>query len=202
MGDALANFATTGKLNFKGLVASILSDLAKMEIRIAMSKILQQVLGAYLGGVNYAGGTGAASGTGAYSGFGSSGTQTITYQANGGVFDGSPSLSAYSGQMVNRPTPFMFAKGAGVMGEAGPEAILPLKRGSDGKLGIAAQGGGGVQLSQTFVIDSNGQSNDSSTGAANDDALRKFSGKMRDTAKQVILEEQRQGGSLWRMAHS
>lgn len=50
MGDALANFAMTGKLNFRGLVKSILSDLAKMELRIAMSKILQQVLGAYLGG--------------------------------------------------------------------------------------------------------------------------------------------------------
>jgi lambda family phage tail tape measure protein len=49
MGDALANFATTGKLNFKGLVTSILGDLAKMEARIALSKILQSVLGAFLG---------------------------------------------------------------------------------------------------------------------------------------------------------
>lgn len=49
MSDALANFATTGKLNFKGLVASILSDLAKMEMRIAMSKILQQVLSYFSG---------------------------------------------------------------------------------------------------------------------------------------------------------
>jgi lambda family phage tail tape measure protein len=49
MSDALANFATTGKLNFKGLVASILTDLAKMEMRIAMSKILQQVLGYFIG---------------------------------------------------------------------------------------------------------------------------------------------------------
>jgi phage-related minor tail protein len=122
--------------------------------------------------------------------------------AKGDVFSGSPSLSAYSSQVVSQPTMFAFARGAGVMGEAGPEAILPLKRGSDGKLGVQMQGGGGVQLSQTFVIDSNGQSNDSSTGAANDDAMRQFSGKMRDTAKQVILEEQRQGGSLWRMAHS
>jgi lambda family phage tail tape measure protein len=96
MSDSLANFATTGKLNFKSLVASILSDLAKMEMRIAVSKILQQVLGAFMGGASYGGGSGAASGTGAYSGFGSSGTQTITYQADGGVFT-SPSLSAYSG---------------------------------------------------------------------------------------------------------
>jgi lambda family phage tail tape measure protein len=50
MSNSLANFATTGKGSFKGLVASIPSDLAKMELRIAMSKILQQVLGAYIGG--------------------------------------------------------------------------------------------------------------------------------------------------------
>lgn len=50
MSASLANFATTGKLNFKSLTVSILSDLAKMELRIAMSKILQQVLGAYIGG--------------------------------------------------------------------------------------------------------------------------------------------------------
>ncbi|MDZ8348127.1 hypothetical protein SNB20_02610, partial [Escherichia coli] len=40
--------------------------------------------------------------------------------------------------VVNRPTFFAFAKGAGVMGEAGPEAILPLRRGADGKLGVVA----------------------------------------------------------------
>jgi lambda family phage tail tape measure protein len=201
MGDALGNFATTGKLNFKGLVTSILGDLAKMEARIALSKILQSVLGAYLGGANYGGGTGAASGTGAYSGFGSSGTIINTYNANGGVYD-SPSLSAYSGQVVNRPTPFLFAKGAGIMGEDGPEAIMPLKRGSDGKLGIMAQGGGGIQLSQTFVIDGKGQSTDSATGSSSDDAFRQLATRMKDTAKQAIMEEQRQGGSIWRLMHS
>ena len=48
--------------------------------------------------------------------------------AKGGVYS-SPSLSAYSGQIVSNPTMFAFAKGAGLMGEAGPEAIMPLKRG-------------------------------------------------------------------------
>ncbi|CSF06653.1 tail length tape measure protein [Shigella sonnei] len=48
----------------------------------------------------------------------------------------SADLSRYSGTVVNRPTFFAFAKGAGVMGEAGPEAILPLRRGADGKLGV------------------------------------------------------------------
>lgn len=55
--------------------------------------------------------------------------------ADGGVYR-SPSLSRFSGQIVNTPRLFAFAAGAGVMGEAGPEAILPLSRGSDGKLGV------------------------------------------------------------------
>jgi hypothetical protein len=37
---------------------------------------------------------------------------------------------------VNRPTVFPFSRGIGLMGEAGPEAILPLRRGRDGRLGV------------------------------------------------------------------
>lgn len=65
--------------------------------------------------------------------------------ANGGVMSG-PGIAAYSGSVVSRPTLFPFARGVGLMGEAGPEAILPLKRGSDGKLGVSAGGGGGVSI--------------------------------------------------------
>ncbi|MDE9475511.1 phage tail tape measure protein, partial [Xenorhabdus bovienii] len=62
-----------------------------------------------------------------------------------------PSLSAYSGQVVSNPTLFKFAHGAGLMGEAGPEAILPLKRGPDGALGVRAAGGTGNQT--TIKVD-------------------------------------------------
>jgi tape measure domain-containing protein len=48
-----------------------------------------------------------------------------------------------TGGIVTRPTFFKYAKGGemqnGLMGEAGPEAIMPLKRGADGKLGVAAK---------------------------------------------------------------
>jgi len=63
--------------------------------------------------------------------------------ANGGVFSGAPGLSAYSNTIVSQPTIFPFAKGTGLMGEAGPEAIMPLRRGPDGKLGVAAANGNG-----------------------------------------------------------
>jgi len=47
------------------------------------------------------------------------------------------------GGVVSAPTYFGSAGGLGLMGEAGAEAILPLKRGPDGALGVAAGGGGG-----------------------------------------------------------
>lgn len=56
--------------------------------------------------------------------------------AKGGTFlDG---ISGYSNQVVNRPTMFAFANGTGLMGEAGPEAIMPLTRDASGRLGVSA----------------------------------------------------------------
>ena len=62
--------------------------------------------------------------------------------ANGNVFS-SPGLHAYANSVVSQPTFFPFANGIGLMGEAGPEAIMPLRRGADGRLGVSAPGGGG-----------------------------------------------------------
>lgn len=65
----------------------------------------------------------------------------FAFNAKGGVYD-SPSLSAFSNSIVDTPTFFAFAKGAGVMGEAGPEAIMPLTRAADGSLGVRAVSSG------------------------------------------------------------
>lgn len=51
-----------------------------------------------------------------------------------------------SGGVVSAPGYFSMGRNLGLMGEAGPEAILPLQRGSDGRLGVAAGGGGGVNI--------------------------------------------------------
>lgn len=66
----------------------------------------------------------------------------VTANAKGAVYSG-PGISAYSGTIVDRPTLFAFSKGTGLMGEAGPEAILPLDRDSSGKLGVRAIGSAG-----------------------------------------------------------
>lgn len=49
---------------------------------------------------------------------------------------------SFTNSIVDSPTLFKFAQGTGLMGEAGPEAIMPLSRGPDGSLGVRAAGGG------------------------------------------------------------
>lgn len=79
--------------------------------------------------------------------FGGGGTQANAF---GNVFAGGYSVTAFGGGgLLSSPTLFPMARGAGLAGEAGAEAILPLKRGPDGKLGV---GGGQRSESGTQVI--------------------------------------------------
>ena len=64
--------------------------------------------------------------------------------ANGGAFTQGKVMPFASGGVVSSPTQFPMRGGTGLMGEAGPEAIMPLTRGADGKLGVRSQGGGGA----------------------------------------------------------
>ncbi|EIO9087436.1 phage tail tape measure protein [Salmonella enterica] len=143
MADGIANFALTGKMYFRSFTVSILADLAKMEARIAASKLLGSVLGMF--------GFGASAGGSTPSGAYSSAALSVIPNAGGGVYR-SAGLSQYSGSIVNRPTFFAFARGAAVMGEAGPEAILPLRRGANGKLGVVAAGGGMAMFAPQYHI--------------------------------------------------
>ena len=64
--------------------------------------------------------------------------------ANGGVFAQNGVVPFARGGVVSKPTLFPFANGVGLMGEAGPEAIMPLRRGPSGRLGVEATGGSSV----------------------------------------------------------
>lgn len=73
--------------------------------------------------------------------------------ANGGVFNQSGVTPFANGGVVNNPTVFPFARGVGLMGEAGPEAIMPLQRGPDGKLGVAANSNNRAALNQNMMVE-------------------------------------------------
>lgn len=71
--------------------------------------------------------------------------------ANGGTFGAAQRFAnggTFTNQVISDPTLFKFAKGAklGLMGESGPEAIMPLKRGPNGALGVQANGDGGRSI--------------------------------------------------------
>lgn len=130
MGDALIDFAITGKSSFGDMIQSMLVDLAKLEMRMQMMKWYESM----------GGGTG---GGGILSGL--LGMFTGTTQAKGGAWSNGVQMFAKGG-VVNRTTAFGMRGGLGIMGEAGPEAIMPLKRGRDGSLGVASAGGSNVQV--------------------------------------------------------
>ena len=121
MGDSLATFVNTGKGNFKDLAGSILQDISKMLIQFATLRLAKAAVGMFEDG-----GAFGSSGLLALAKGGAFNTQGIQYYANGDIF--------------NKPTAFRHAGGLGVMGEAGPEAVMPLTRGPNGKLGVQVFG--------------------------------------------------------------
>jgi len=143
MGDALVDFAVTGKASFSDFTDSIIRDMMRIVVQQQIVGPLGSAAGDFISGL-FAGPSSAAGS--ASSGFNYAGEMSSFFSVNakGNVFN-SPGLSAYSGQIVSSPTIFPFARGVGLMGEAGPEAIMPLKRGPDGALGVAG-GGGNVNI--------------------------------------------------------
>ncbi|MDE1492001.1 phage tail tape measure protein [Xenorhabdus bovienii] len=130
--------------SMKELSASLAQSIIQDLVRIAMQALITKAVSGFFGGAG-GGETTLANGQAV-----PMLPKNIKAFAKGGVLS-SPSLSAYSGQVVSNPTLFKFAHGAGLMGEAGPEAILPLKRGPDGALGVRAAGGTGNQT--TIKVD-------------------------------------------------
>lgn len=182
MGNALANFVTTGKLNFKDFARSILADLAK----IAMQKAVAGIFGSLFGGPS----TGNL-GDGILKAFGSG----FKPFANGGIMSsaGSLPLNKYAnGGIANSPQFAYFGEGRM------PEAYVPLPDGRS--IPVTMKGGagdGGVGVNVNVSIANNG---DSSADVSSDSTTGKMLGQMVGHAVRDIMgKEMRQGGMLWKM---
>ena len=111
--------------------------------------------------------------------------------ADGGVISSGSQVQAYAdGGVVGSPTTFAMSGGkTGLMGEAGPEAIMPLKRGANGKLGVQMEGGGATTVVQNFNFSANG-----------DDSVKRIiaqaAPKIAQMTKSEIINDRKRGGSM------
>ncbi|HZP87088.1 MAG TPA: phage tail tape measure protein [Burkholderiales bacterium] len=123
MEEALAQFVRKGKLDFRALTDAILDDLARMAARTVTRSIgdsLSNWLASLFGG----------GARGVFAGYGGG----VSFSARGNLFD--------RGALLTVPT----AVPLSVMGEAGPEAVLPLARGPGGRLGVRSNTGGDLVI--------------------------------------------------------
>lgn len=200
MGDALGTFVTTGKLDFKSLASSILSDMAKIAARAATNAALSSLFGAAASA--YGAGAAAGGTTVASSGF----SETLsTPYAKGGGFSGGTQFfargGAFSNSIVSSPTSFgMSGGGRGVMGEAGPEAIVPLARAADGSLGVRMIGGAGGQSSggvNVYVtINSDGSASSETDKAGTEQFGREIGTIIESKYRQLLARDLRDGGDI------
>lgn len=122
--NAFADLVVDGKASFADLAKSWGKTLVAMATQYFIFKPLFTALGANMGGI-----------------FGDKTGTNVKTEAMGDAFLHGRVLAFAGGGVVSSPTLFPMARGTGLMGEAGPEAIMPLDR-IGGKLGVRASGAG------------------------------------------------------------
>jgi lambda family phage tail tape measure protein len=177
--DAIVSLTTTGTFNFRQFALSIIEETTRMVTRLLIIAPLLQTLKSLLPGGGGGNLLGAASKLSTTIGFAPS--------AMGNVFAQNGIQKFARGGIVNKPTVFPFANGIGLMGEAGPEAIMPLRRGRDGRLGVS---GGGGPVTVNVSVDASGSSVQGNAPDAN--AL----GRVVGAAVQAELIKQKRPGGL------
>lgn len=203
--DAFADFVTTGKLDFRSLANSIIADMARIAAQQAASGLLSQAVG--IGMSLFSSGASAGSTQAGYTGAAFSNWSAA--QADGGAWAQGTQFfakgGAFTNSVVSQPAAFGMAGGKqGVMGEAGPEAIVPLARASDGSLGVRALGGGTatttLQLSVPISISMEDRSGD---GLQLDEAAlaKNMHSEIQSVAQKVVADSWRPGGISFRQAN-
>lgn len=214
--DSLADFAIKGKASFRDFASSVINDMARIASQQAASSLLSGLVGLGVSAVgNYLGGgsdngmtPGSAGAISSNLGASQAGYGAKYFpQALGGAWSDGVQMFAKGGAFTNsvlsRPTAFGIANGGlGVAGEAGPEAIMPLARGSDGSLGVQVVGGNGsgatvVQLNVPVSVNVEDRSAD---GMELDSAAlqQNLQQQMQGVAERAIAASWRAGGVSYR----
>lgn len=188
MEDALVTFVKKGKLDFRSLATSMIDDMIRIQIQQSITGPLAKMAGGFLKSLLPGGDAMPEQLSG-----------PDMPNANGNVFQ-SADLHGYANTVVSSPTLFKFASGGsfnrGLMGEVGPEAIMPLKRTASGRLGVEASGmggGGGDSFSISISVDASGNSNQSGDGGNKGAELGR---QIEAAVRTVILKEKRPNGLL------
>jgi lambda family phage tail tape measure protein len=176
MADQLTEFVTTGKANFRDFAASVLKDISRMIIRYAIFNAVKGILNAF----NPAAALGSSAANVA---------QYASLNAKGNVYAQNGIQAFARGGIVNGPTLFPFAKGIGLMGEAGPEAIMPLRRGRDGNLGVMSSGGGTTNV--VVNVDASG-----SRVQGDQSQAKALGGAISAAVQSELVRQKRPGGLL------
>jgi lambda family phage tail tape measure protein len=197
MGSAVTTFAMTGKFSFSDFAKSVLSDMAKLAAQTAVSSGLSSLFGLVSSAAtSYFGGSAAPTATTAtVDGLSTTfvpqlNTAGISYHAKGGAF---------TNGIATGPTLAPMA----MFGEAGPEAIMPLSRGSDGSLGVQVQGGAlGGNSNHQVVIQQTINVGDSSGGSVAGDmnsqtVAKAYAGAAKLGAAEQIARDLKPGGQIW-----
>ena len=206
--DAVAEFAMTGKANFKSFTVSVLSDMARIASQQAASSLLSGVVGWGVSAVGSYFGGGATSAGSTQAGYSPDVINSwAATQAKGGAWGAGVQMfakgGAFTNSIVSTPTAFGMAGGKlGLAGEAGPEAIMPLARGADGSLGVQMVGGAGggstvIQVNAPVALtvedrSAEGMELDSSALQQN------LQQQMQATAERAIAASWRPGGASYR----
>lgn len=187
------------KVDWEDWSKSVLASMQKIILNAMIVNSLQTSMGGggFLGGL-FGGSAGGSTPSGSYN----SAASGLQLNAKGGAY-ASASLSAYSNSIVRSPTYFAFAKGAGLMGEAGPEAIMPLTRSADGSLGVrvtgaqtSPAGSGEIHITQHFTISGNG---DAALKQAMEEAAARGARDGAKLARQETLKDFQTNGPARRM---
>ncbi|MGO1145151.1 phage tail tape measure protein [Enterobacter hormaechei] len=193
LSDMLTELMTTGKASVNEFGKSMLKMILDVTNRLMVAYAVQAAMGWISGGSG--GGT---TPGGAYA----NAAAGVTFNAKGGVYE-SPGLSKYVNGVYDSPQYFTFqgaskfAKG-GVFAEAGAEAIMPLTRDSAGRLGVRAQGGGGIApvINTTVNVDAGGSATVQSSSSG--DAMgRALADEMQNAALQVVQKHLKPGGMIY-----